>query len=248
MIPMHLHDAWLSVRRNRNAVGAYILFNLIVNLAAAALDKALKPFVPEGNVPAWYPAYHIVSDVIAAAAIAGVTAIFLAEIGREIDRPLWKCGTATEAFKRFFLPWFIFNLAFVTIVSLQSRLGDAGNSDAVAALEFLVLLIQLLYIPVGACIMYGGGLHWDRLGELLAPIARMMPDSLLPIGLGFVQFCVGYAIASLSPDEIRDTWLSLAPSAVYITAGAFLECLAFAAMWRICMMHRDNPPENDDLF
>lgn len=237
-----LRDAWKSLLRNQTTVLYYVLCSAAVVTLYRLINLQVRPYVPEDTPPAWLPLYKMSTYISLAVAASVLQAIFFGAMGREIDRPLWKCPTATEALRRFFVPWLILNLTLATIWSLLEQAAMAGNAQAILFIEFLLMFATVLYIPLGACVMYWGRLNWQELVESLAPILKMFPYTLLAIALGFAQYMLHLTIVFYLPDVLRENIPVLCLIDLPYT---LIECLIFVVMWHICMLYRDLPIEND---
>ena len=237
-----LTDAWKSLRRNHSTVLYYIVLSVAVLAVFRVINQQLRPFIPEEAPPAWLPLYKMTSYIVLSVAASALQAVFFAALGREIDRPLWKCPGAEEALRRFFVPWLILNLTLATIWSLLEQAALAGNAQGILMVEFFLMLAMVFYIPLGACVMYWGRLNWQELGESLAPIVRMLPYTLLPIAFGFAQYAFHLSIVFYLPDPIRD---NIPVLCLIDVPYAVIECFIFCMMWHICMLYRDLPVESD---
>jgi hypothetical protein len=233
-----LPDAFESTRQNRGSVLAYMLWT---SLLALALDWA--NLFPANEIatqpwPRWAPWYNIGFILVHAAAYALVTAVCFARMGANIDRPLWKCKNDAEALRRFFMPWFILNLFSLTLLDAQNSLSQ-GENGGIQLLIFFLLFVTTL--PVGACVMYGGGLDWNILIELLRPFWRLFPltlQAMLLLALEFFLLLSGLVFHHNHPSLEGAWWFYPALNLPL----AYMDCLAFALMWRVCMIHRDLPP------
>lgn len=231
-----LAQSWNSLRKNPLPVLLYILITLLVSLAYRLSELPIEANFPKDSPPAWIPLFILARDVLLTAFLSALQATVFAVLGKEIDRPLWKCAGWRDALRRFFITWFILNLLAIMIIRLQIRAHTAGVPDVVLSLEFFLLLVYLLGLPVGACVMYWGRLNWSELPEALTPIIRVMPLTLLVLLLGGFQWLFHLTLPDIQSDN-------KIVQALLLTALdfplPFLDCLAFAAMWRICMLYRD---------
>ena len=236
-----LADAWHSLKRNQAPLGLYVLLLTAVNLLYRLASGHVEGFVEPDALPSWYPIYAIAADLFLAAGFSAVQAVVFAMFGREIDRPLWKCEGPGDALRRFFIVWFILNLVILTVIRLQVRAAEADAAQVVIALDFLMLGLYLFALPVGACVMYWGRLNWEELGESLAPIARQFPLVVVVLAINFGQYILHLILVDLLPQARADSPIVLAIADIPFH---LLDCFAFAAMWRICMLHRDTSYED----
>ncbi|HNR32493.1 MAG TPA: hypothetical protein PKI11_16505 [Candidatus Hydrogenedentes bacterium] len=238
-------DAWESVRRNWMTVTVFIAVVCVSEAIIRLLSLALvggSP--PEALSPALRVA-ELALKILLAAVYSAAQAVCYARMGKDIDRPLWKCPSDWEALARFFTPWFILNLLLLLLWTLQGVVAAHDSAGGVLLLEFLIMLLYVLCVPIGACIVYGGGLQWQALGYLLYPLAKQFSLAVIPMLFGLIGFTLIGLVYDLVPGIAG---MPLTP--VLLSAPlALLDCLAFAAMWRVCMIQRDTPPDEDlDFF
>lgn len=236
-------DAWTSLQRNRGTIAAYLAFTFALSLVDSLIGWGLAPDDPKA-VPAWLPHYRIVSIVVFCALYSVLTSIFFARMGREIDRPLWKCADDREAVQRFFSTWFILSLLNSTMQAIVAHFHEAGQDTASAWCLLGFMIVFILTIPVGACIMYGGGLQWPVVHELLKPMLTMFPMTLNALSVALLEFVLLEGRVFF-PVAIQKQILFGPVLNVMLTS---LECYVFALMWRICMLHRDLPPGESNDF
>lgn len=241
-------EAWEDLKRNRGAVllylGVHFLLVFILQSAELAatkavlfqriLEEAMSLGRAAAHLPSWYAPYHLSRQLVVAGAIGLLQAVVFARLGKEIDRPLWKCGSDREALRRFFVVWFLLNLLQVTLRQLIISARRADFQDAEALFSLVFSLTWVLYLPIGVCIMYWGRLDWRHLGEALAPIVEQFRLTLLVFLLMLFQL----VFDTVSAEVMRGGHGVMGPC-VLVVVLTWIECLAFAAMWRICMVHRD---------
>jgi len=252
-----LADAWESVQRNRQSlllyVGAFVLLNVLLNVLHLALFGT-RPLDEQPPIILWYMlAVGLVYAVVASA----VQSIVFARMGEDIDRPVWRCPTDTEALRRFFMPWFLINLTGIAILHFQGVAQRVENQEASLVLSGVFLAAYLFALPVGVCIMYLGRFRWSELGTALRPLVRQFDLAVLVLLLRFVQFTwfmMSYELY-VPAHRLEDPgWWTLLQSQVLFLPLAnipiwVMDCLLFAALWRICMINRDQDVEEmDDPF
>ncbi len=241
------YDALDSLRRNAGLVFLYSGFAFCWGLLDELVERSLFPELgPEVQMlPPEWRLYHLASLVLSCAASAAITAIVFARMGREIDRPLWKCSGTPDALRRFFTLWFILYLGTQMLRQLGLNRLAYGDEFTGNLLLFGFMLSFVCTIPVGACVMYSGALHWDRLYQALRPLMVMYPISMYVFSVAFFEFVLLVGVILFS-QPFADMLLYL--PLVNVVLSAF-ECLIFVLTWRICMLHREFPPESslDDL-
>jgi len=240
-----LRDAFQSLRRNRISVLAYFLGSAAIVTVYRGVLQTLRNHSVMDPPPPWLAIVTIGADVLLAAAVSALQAVLFAQIGKEIDRPLWKCNGSRDALQRFFMPWFIINLLMLMLIKLQFQAVQAANNEIALLVEFFQLALFLLFIPLGACVMYAGRLNWRELPENLLPVARVYPPMLFVFLLGAAQYIYHRAVFLLLPAPLLE---SLLVSAFLDVPPLLADCLTFAAMWRVCMLYRDMAPEDTDYF
>ncbi len=241
-------QAWKDLQDRLLLVFAYVGAHSLLFLTVGLLEWAVG-FEPDGEVvPPGIAALKMLDQIALAAAIAAVQAIVFARIGKDIDRPLWKCSDDLDALRRFFLPWLLLNLGYTAIAEVGS-LAIRNDLGALFQLtEMLRLFYMLLYLPIGACIMYWGRLDWNELGETLRPIVRqfalVLNVFLLQLAQHFVNLELSIVLQGKDPATLSYV-LFFALGAMPIT---LLELLAFVAMWHVLMINRNAPEDEDEDF
>ena len=233
---LRLHLDWVAIY-----VGVHVLVMLVL--------RGIYLQMPSENpLPVWVPAVRIIEEVGFVALISVLQAIIFARFGKELEKPLWKCGDDKEAVQRFFMIWFIWNLFWSLIVQFKIRAIKAEALDLAYFLELITLFGSMFFIPVGVAIMYWGRLEWKELWEALRP-TRRHPEFLFPaMLLGFLGYMMRDVVLSLLLSMDVDLETSLTAPAIAITLPALIELLAFTVMWQACVYDRNNPPEDDDEF
>lgn len=241
-------QAEVALMRNWRTTLFYLVASSLVlttySLILASLETQVTPdMTPK---PFWYLATTLSLDLVNVALISGLQAVCFALIGREMDRPLWKCAGGGEALRRFFSYWFIFNLLYITSARLVASAPESIQADVDLAMLFFRFALTVVGVPIGACIMYGGGLNWKEMPGQLAPLFQLFPMSFVALSLGFLQFFIIAATVISMPGEVlKSPWLWSVVNVPLI----LLETLAFAVMWLVCMHFRDIAPElHDDDF
>lgn len=200
-------------------------------------DYLVAQSYPKDALPSWLPLYATLQDVYLVLGASLIQTLFFASLGRTMDRPLWRCFTHREALERFYSLWLLVNLFTVLLIRIQVQAARAGIPELEAFMELLVLAAMVLLPMFAACVMYHGKFAWSQLADALAPFLRfpmlVLPVMLLHLGTYFIHIMLVYGLASA--DNASPLFQTLA-----ILPTAFLELLCFAAMWRVCMYHRDH--------
>ena len=237
-----LTEAEQALMRNWRTVLVYLLVSIAVITVNNVVMLALNDALPESDAakPLWYVLSSLGMDLALVTIISSLQAIAFATIGEEMDRPLWKYDGWQDGLKRFFTFWFILNLLFVTSSSLVASVPESMQMDVLAVVGLFRYGLIILGVPVGACIMHGGGLHWKELSGMLAPFVHLFQMTFVALALGFAQcIVIEVALMSASKELLTTPWFW---SFVNIPL-VLLECLAFATMWLVCIHYRKIEPE-----
>ncbi len=244
----YLREAAQDVQRN---ISAFLFYAAVFSVAHIALTLGIAPFEPAQDETATRT-FQIL-DIVAFLAFIHVAAygqtVAFSRLGREIDKPLWKVRTDGDALKRFFMMWALMNLTSNGLLRLSS--SDFGSGDAMAInvmLLFAGLAAFVACVPVGACIMFTGQVSSSTIGESLAPLSRhpARTGTVLLIMLAEV-LAVFFFLSLLAGEEGAMPSLparlgfGLASGLVQV----YLECLALAATWHLCMIDRETVDEID---
>ena len=239
-----LSEAEQALMRNWRTVLVYLSVSIAVITANNVVMLALNDALPESATakPLWYVLSSLGMDLALVTIISSLQAIAFSVIGEEMDRPLWKCNGWQDSLKRFFTFWFILNLLFVTSSSLVASVPESMQMDVLAVVGLFRYGLIIFGVPVGVCIMHGGGLHWHNLPAMLAPFVHLFQMTFVALSLGFAQ-CIVIEVALLSASEalLKTPWYW---SFVNIPL-VLLECPAFATMWLVCIHYRTIEPELD---
>lgn len=209
----------------------YVAVAILTDAVIIAILTAAAPEASGQDNPLRASPFMMGIEIGASMINAWIAAVAFARIGRFLDRPLWKVPTDWEALKRFFLPWLVLILGAITFMNLLGRLIDASESSAPPImLLFLMVLLEVLIVPIGACIMFHGKFEWSTLSEALAPLAkqgeRTLPLILLSFFLTFMFFVLSSSIPRMTLPIV---------SAV----AALWDCFMFVGIWLVCMMDRE---------
>ena len=248
-------DAERALVRNWRSILVYILLCVAVvalyRFASNAMDQHLAGGAlptPEQLAeikpkPAWYIASHLIADIALACLISLLQACAYARLGADIDRPLWKCLNDREAIARYAVIWIMLNLFYFTLMQLQSSMFDQGQVAMATLFSFFALAWNLIYVPIGVCLMHHGGLKDLRLSDALMPLVHFLPRTLLVAGLGFLQLILFELLLSSVPAPMRGLPWVIAPINIPII---YLECLGVAIIWSTCAEYRTVAAEQQD--
>lgn len=243
-----LQDAAQAVQRN---VSALLLYAAIFGGAEVVATLVTAAFQPSGEEPLSFSLrlldVGIFLFVVHAIALAQTLAF--SRLGREIDRPLWKVRDDRDALHRFFVMWALISLATNGLMRLANMEYGAGESVSINYLLGLATLIACLVgVPAGAGIMFTGTVSSRTIGEGLAPLFRRPGHTAIVLAVMLSQLILGATFQSLLPvtgEEGPSLVLRLAVVLASAFVQVYLDCLAFAGVWLICMLDRDTIDEID---
>jgi hypothetical protein len=237
----HARDALV---RNWRIVLLYLVASLVVLTGYSFAFEAMIKAVPVDMTPKplWYVVSSLSLDLLFVVLIAAFQAVSFALIGEEMDRPLWKCAGWQDGLKRFFTLWFIVNLLYITSARLPMSAPESIHLEVYVLMALFRFGLTVLGVPLGACIVYGGGLRWEDVPGMLAPFFRLFPMAFVALSLGFLQWLIIDVASGLLQADQSSVWLLSVVNVPLI----ILECLAFAVMWLVCMHHRDIADEFED--
>jgi len=239
-----LLQAVQSIQKNIPALGLYLL----ITVPASALIHLGNAWMgtegdPEAAMNAAALAYQAAGDAFLIAAYALAQSLAFSRMGRQIDRPLWKCPGDREAIRRYFPLWALLNIVAVgsqRLVVWLPALMD--NESAAMPLFWLMAIIMATYLPVGAAVMFAGIPEWRRLGEAIAPLGRLWTKTL---AICFFSGVIYFLLVILIMQNESQRWIL---PLIDVIAGYF-DCVIFCATWLLCMLDRQTPQENDlDYF
>ena len=244
----YLREAAQDVQRN---LAAFLLYAAIFAVAHTLSELALLPFHPgKGEEPLQtFRLIEVLIFLLFIHAIAFAQTIAFSRLGRDIDRPLWKVRTDGDALKRFFMMWALFNLTSNGLLHLSN--SDFGGGDAIAINTLLLyagFAALMVCVPFGACIMFTGRVSSRTIGESLAPLGRQPGRTGTVFALVLLQMLAVFLFALvLAGNDAQQPSLA-ARLVIPLVSGAvqvYLECLAFAATWHLCMVDRETVDEID---
>jgi len=236
-----LSNAVQAVQRNVRALLLYLAITVSANTLGNVANRLVMPD-PEVNPfeDSSLIIYQFGLDLFLILCFAFAQTIVFARLGREIDRPLWKVKNDREALRHYFGLWFALNAGVIVLFEATNWASWQFANDQPASLLFILMAAaNILYIPIGACIMFTLRFEWRKLGESLAPLRRQFGKTALIFGVNTLLFVFYLNLIMRTQSQ---QWLRPAIAAI---AGYF-ECLIFSATWFLCMFDRENP-EGIDL-
>lgn len=234
-------DALQSLKRSPAIVAGYVLFCCGSELIVRLLLQLLPESTPELEGPAWARLVVLAAYVVLAVIVSAAQAVLFARLGKAIDKPLWKCEDDREALHRFFSIWLLLNMLILLILRLMVVSRRQELEALGVMLELALMFGFALFFPIGTSVMYMKVEHWRDVPAALKTILSQFGLSLMVMFLGFFSYSYTVLMQGVFGNEPG----TLVPVLVISMPVVFLDCLSFAAMWRVCMIHRDSPPEED---
>jgi len=170
---------------------------------------------------------------------AAAQAVAFSQLGKEIDRPLWKIADYREALRRYFPLWMALNGAVIVLNLLAFVVPPLIDNEEFGRLPFwLLVFASATYIPVGAAIMFCRKFEWRKPGEALAPLRRQFPKTLIVLCLNGLLF---FFFLSLMVQTASQKWIRPIIDIIF----GYFDCVVFSATWLICMLDRQAPEKVD---
>lgn len=234
-------DALEAVQRNLKAFILYASITAAFTLAVILSQRFVLDGQEGAMAGAYSSIYAIVLDILNAGITALAQCLAFSRIGRDMDKPIWKVDGDLEVLRRFYVLWFLINLALLAGLSLIS-LAQTSTSDA--SLVFSMFLVWLLMaaftVPLGASIMFcqkAGREEFVRASNTLADQARRTFPLIL------FAFCIYFVIYTLAGSGPLPSWARL----FLVIVECYANCAIFAGTWIICMTHRDEDSDFSDF-
>jgi hypothetical protein len=243
-----IQDAWFSLKRNQAILFLFLACSFTLTFVEVLVRRGMLLVIDYNNPPAWEPLYNTGMYLADAAVWSALQAVVFAHLGKSIDRPFWRSTGGRDALHRFFMTWLIINLTFNSVDALMMNAALTSNHELFYFLLVVLLVLSLLYVPAAACVMYYGRLVWAELDRTLQPMVAQIHLVVFVMAILFAQYVmmfVGQFGYNAPAKSLLEPALYFALLSVPL---ALLECLAFAAMWRICMIHRDAHHEESDPY
>lgn len=246
-----LRNAVDAVQRNLYAVGLYC--------GAAAVLIALKSLVDSAAIRMTGTDYETLQDgvygllitIVLLTVQAVIQCVAFARMGRDIDKPLWRIPSDLEAIRRFFPMWLIMNLVLFASSWLANPDLYGGKPNAITALCIIsALIMNIVCVPIGACVMFAGSFRWQRLGEALTPLTRQLSHAGAVLVLCLFQLFLNNLVAAhiYADSGVRGPFDFLGQRLGLTIVVAYLDCTVFAAVWLLCMADRETPDDIDFDF
>lgn len=232
-----IRDAMNAVQRNWQALllyaGIIVVLSACITVANQYVDIPEEdPFGEPGLV-----AYGVVANLILMFGMALAQSVGFSRFGKDIDRPLWKISGDLEAIRRFLPLWVGLNaINFLTQILAGWYATAYGPSAFTNLLSLLALVVVMLYIPVGAALMFIKTSDWTHVVEAIRPLIRRYPKTLLV--MVFTALLDRLQMFLLEGTQER-VWLW----PLVDLAFAYFECVIFSAVWLILMFDRQTPEE-----
>ena len=235
-----LGDAVEAVQRNLYALALYLAITVGSSLLAQVSHHLVGAPVDNPYQSGFWIAYQLGFDVFLVLCAALAQAVVFSRLGKQIDRPLWKIRGDGEALRRYFLMWLILNATAVIIMEAANWAYYVLNNQFLALFLFRYVLtfVAVVYVPLGAAIMFLGPFRWEKVPECLRPLWRQFPQTLVVLLLNLAWFLL-FMLLFVQTESQR--WLR---PAIDVAFG-YVDCVVFAGIWLICMLDRQEPEEID---
>jgi hypothetical protein len=192
---------------------------------------------PENPFQSWYTlGVRIALDLLLIVVASAAQSIAFSRMGKEIDKPLWKIGGDLEALKRYFGLWFVLNFMAISFNEAANYFLLADRQDIGGMFFLLFCLVNTVYIPIGACIMFHGRFDRGQLAEHLKPLFRQ-------VAMAFAIFMFSAGIVILFIVLVAQTQAQPWMLPIINVVIAYFDCVVFAATWLLCMHDRMHPEE-----
>jgi hypothetical protein len=241
-----IQRAWAALKTNHTAVAAYVGAATVLGVVYLLAHRLPMGDIDPENAPDWMKYYGLALSILHPVIYSVLQAVGFAFVGRTIDRPLWRCDTALEALKRFYITWLLLNLGLYLFMRLIGLASLWENADLFGFLSLLLAFYYALYIPVGGALMYASRLKQYTVGEALAPLGRRIGATLVVMLLMFVGYVVNLMLAVIQRDNLL---IDVINHGAFSFLMAWIELVAFAAVWLLCMDDRAaDMTDNNDPF
>lgn len=215
---------------------------IVWGYAWTGVDLAFMPEDRSEDLTPFQQNIIFVQMLSTAFVFAAVYAVIFAQIGAEIDKPLWKFGGFWESLKRFYQLWLI--LLLISFAQLQLAfwaIHSQGDQDLAAMFDLMYMMFLVVVIPFGACVMFLGRFQREEVSRAATTLMRQFPRTLvlLLVNLSLVVFV--QAIATQDFPRLARPLLDV--------IGVYGDCVVFAGAWIICIYDREEAEDEDaDLF
>ena len=233
-----LGAAFQALQRNRGPLLFFIgVATIVYSLQLVFYTLVIEPRSGE-TLERSIQFYSITVDIAGVAVIALAQTIAFSRIGRDVDRPMWRIEDDWEALKRFYGLWLLLGLASIAILRIVDIIATTTEEDSAGLVLFMLwLTIAALIVPFGSAVMFYGQVRRQEIGEAVSTMFRHFQYILL---FAIIGIFFGIMISDLQ------STLPLWARPALAIANGYLECLLFAAMWLVCIYHRDHIDRPDD--
>ncbi len=234
-----LGDIW----RHRGPVFQYLVLSMTALVLYRLLNCGLEVFNLSKTALTVASMAHLMLALYLAVTVSFFRTFCFSNLGAVVARPMWKYKGCRDALNRFYVSWLIIALFLVTLTDIQTRLVQREQNDLTVMIGLVLLAGHVAAVPLGAVIMYWGALNWRELTLTIAPLIRFAWLTLLPLGLGLIQ----YAMIAMRPQFLDEG----APGdLVFYTLTdipiVLLDILIFLAIWHIGMLDQTTPRNADE--
>lgn len=234
-----IRDAVNAVQKNLDALGIYVGIMLVASTTATYANSWMA--VPAEN-PYADPnliAYEVALNLFLVFSAAIAQSIAFARLGKNIDRPLWKISGDLEAIKLYLPLWAGLNAIVILVQALTTwSVATFGGSGVSGVLFILMVLAVIVYIPVGAALMFLRTPDWTHLPEAVRPLFRQFSKTLVILAMTGLLFLLQISLISGMEGQ---PWLR----PLVDIAFAYFDCVIFSAVWLLSMYDRQAPEEVD---
>lgn len=240
MTVQFLREAFRALENNLRPVLLYCAVALLLGaIHIAVVYYVFNPMEQAGNTD-WLPLYTIGLLIALSAVGALADSVFLAQIGREVDKPMWRVSNDADAVRLFYGLWLflrLINLAYSQFVQLVATDTSEAFTQVMFILSYLVLATVI--VAFGAAVMFYGRVRTEEISQAFATLSHHPGPIALIILVGTV---FGYVIL-----DLMARLPVFAVPLVSILDG-FVTCLIFAFTWLVCVYHRDHFEHDEDDF
>lgn len=232
-----MKDAFEAIQRNYVALAIYagslVAFSLIMMLLRDFVVYPVEDAEP-------IPLYDLSSLIVTAVLYALVQSVAFARLGREMDRPFWKIETDGEAIRRFFMLWFVLDLAnFAAIHLINFLVESQGVLSSAVSLFYLWMVAAACIVPIGAAVMFHGRAGPQEVGAGLSALVGEFPRTLLIVVMALMILVLALGLQEVIPDWAMP---------MLVVVDAYADFFIFASTWLLCMTHRDREEDDDPDF
>lgn len=234
-------DALNATRRNTGPLLIYFLVYLGVRYVQLSLgDWAFNSDLETlGEVSPGVRLLLFVQDLALCVIFALTHCVVFSRLGKDIDKPLWKI-TDREAIRRFFSLWFIVNLGVTLLVSLQVSAAIRGDESTSSLWFVLVLCSNVFAVPVGALIMFYGGLGREGVFRAFSTGLMQFPRMILIFFFAWILLVIVIFVAM---DESIGDYIK----PFFSIVEAFGDGFVFSCTWIVCIYQRREEEDESDF-